>query len=125
MENGCFGGGGPQNGTISQCSIYYLTESINACVVQLSVIVTRLLKKRQLKKRKGLFWFTVLKVSVHAKLTHCFFGPLVKQYIMVGSVCWRKPSPNLCREAKERERKKLEPQHPLKGMPPSDLTSSC
>jgi hypothetical protein len=54
-------------------------------------------KNKILKKRKGLFWLTVLKVlSIISGLHH--FGTVVRQYIMVGARGRGKP---LTSQAKE------------------------
>jgi hypothetical protein len=82
------------------------------CVNQLSVTVMKHLNN-QLIRRKGLFWITVLKVSIKSQLS-LWWGNTSS-----GGSC----SPHDSQGAKKRERKKLGSHYSLQEPAPGNLTS--
>jgi hypothetical protein len=62
----------------------YLDQGV--CTTQLPLL-QKSTKINKLKRRKGLFWHTILAVSAHDQLTWCF-GATSKQHIMVETSCF-------------------------------------
>lgn len=69
-----------------------------------------------LEKSKGLLWLTLLGDPVYGQLANAL-GPMVKQYVMVGSQGGTSSSPHGGQKVK-REWKRLAPNNPFKDTPP-------
>jgi hypothetical protein len=82
-------------------------------VIQLSVLVTKYLKKNQLKRRKDLFWFS-FRIFSPWFVDSIILEPVTKQSIMARS-SWHRKSAHLMVVRKERERRERKRKREEKG----------